>query len=50
MSNKMYQLDFNTGKCEVIRIGQEKGRIGYFVNGERLEAVEGQRDLENFVD
>eukprot|EP00061_Rhincodon_typus_P010436 g34722.t1 len=40
-----WQMEYNEGKCEIMHFGTKNRGIVYFLNGERLQKAERQRDL-----
>eukprot|EP00061_Rhincodon_typus_P005232 g24496.t1 len=42
---KMWQLEYNVGKCEVMYFGKRNRGMDYFLNGEKVQKSEVQRDL-----
>jgi len=39
------QMEYNVGKCEVVHFGRKNRSADYFINGEKLQKSETQRDL-----
>jgi len=42
---RVWQMEYNVGKCEVIHFGSKNSRSDYYLNGERLQHAVVQRDL-----
>ena len=42
---KKWQMEYNVGKCEVVHFGRKNRGADYFLNGEKLQKSETQRDL-----
>jgi len=42
---KKWQMEYNVGKCEVVHFGRKNRDEDYFLNGEKLQKSETQRDL-----
>eukprot|EP00061_Rhincodon_typus_P005112 g24214.t1 len=40
-----WQMEYNVGKCEIMHFGQKNRGIDYFLNGEKIQKSEVQRDL-----
>eukprot|EP00061_Rhincodon_typus_P002028 g16407.t1 len=40
-----WQMEYNMGKCEVMHFDKKNRSMGYFLNGEKIQKSEGQRDL-----
>eukprot|EP00061_Rhincodon_typus_P003555 g20378.t1 len=46
---KKWQMEYNVGKCDVVHFLRNNKGIDYFLNGERLQKPEAQRDLGALV-
>eukprot|EP00061_Rhincodon_typus_P002970 g18959.t1 len=42
---KKWQMEYNVGKCDVMHFGKKNKSIDYFLNGEKIQNCEVQRDL-----
>ena len=42
---RIWQMEYNVGKCEVIHFGRNNSKMDYYLNGEKLQHATVQRDL-----
>jgi len=42
---RVWQMEYNVGKCEVIHFGRNNSKMDYYLNGKKLQHAAVQRDL-----
>ena len=43
-------MEFNVKKCKVLHVGRSNRNFAYLMNGEKLDAVDSERDIGVIID
>ena len=46
----MWSMEFNVKKCKVLHVGRNNKKFEYFMNGEKLDSLDSERDIGVIID